>query len=395
MDIGDAMDELIEAHQDFVATIDNLLHSRNTYMDIRNMNTIETIIETCPELLATKCERNGFLPIHVAAKYCNTNNKTEMFVPLLTDIGMQYAVGGIKSRGGLLVQSGRFDTNALQLLARRQENSKNVFKVLKNAKPEPLFVKEDICDFGLLYYVIEGLIHRRVSFDSTIKMLDYIIDLNKDSLFFRYHSPDGTPLSFLVLEEFHNQSNNVRLKLVEYLLARAIRSRPSCLSIGGLFHMVNGKFVLARLIEQLGKHEIWDCIGHVLTNIPFTNGNGVRMILHQTIKYTPQYIGKAYERYPDSLYQRDKDNRLPIHIALDRGMKWCPALVAMLQVNQLHRKELDPVTKLPLLALAAKEPSCDLKTIHYLLRKNPRCVESAIKKKCFEKESKKSKKRKR
>ncbi len=61
-------------------------------------------------------------------------------------------------------------------------------------------------------------------------------------------------------------------------------------------------------------------------------------------------------------------------------MEWSHGLLTIIHANNYHLKDHDPVTKLPLHALAAKEPSCDLRTIYYLIRKNPDCVGGAVKK---------------
>ena len=109
----------------------------------------------------------------------------------------------------------------------------------------------------------------------------------------------------------------------KYLLEEAIRFRKSHPTIGGLFHEVaNGNFVLTGLIEKLDADEVWDCIDKVLARINVTNNDEeFSMFLHQTIKCTPQYITKVYSTFPDSLAHRDKDNRLPIHVDLDKGME--------------------------------------------------------------------------
>lgn len=60
-----------------------------------------------------------------------------------------------------------------------------------------------------------------------------------------------------------------------------------------------------------------------------------------------------------------------LYRALDRGMEWGMGILIVIQANQNHLKDYDSVTKLQLHALAAKELGCDLKTIHYLLQKNP------------------------
>lgn len=105
--------------------------------------------------------------------------------------------------------------------------------------------------------------------------------------------------------------------------------------------------------------------------------SGLRVcnILHQTIKHAPHHCGQVLTRFSDSVYERDHQNRLPIHSALARGMNWSHELVTIIHANHSNLKELDPMTKWPLFALAGMEPSCDLRTIYKLLQNHPELVE--------------------
>lgn len=67
--------------------------------------TVETIILTRPELLATKDE-GRYLPIRQATDGDNWNNELELYIPLLASVGMKYEIGGKESRGGLIVNAG-------------------------------------------------------------------------------------------------------------------------------------------------------------------------------------------------------------------------------------------------------------------------------------------------
>ena len=75
---------------------------------------------------------------------------------------------------------------------------------------------------------------------------------------------------------------------------------------------------------------------------------------------------------------RDINNRLPIHVALEMGMKTSLELSHLMKVSQECLKEVDPVTKLPAFALAGmmNPNSCDMRTIYRLLREYPEQVES-------------------
>ena len=223
------------------------------------------------------------------------------------------------------------------------------------------------------------------NFDKKMNMMQYLLDLDEDSLF-HIDEDNKNPLCYIVNEDIINPNNSLHLKTLEYLLKRGISARKTCSTIGGLFHEVaDDDFVLRRLINRLGKEEVWDCIHKVLSSITFKDDK-YPMILHQT----PEHVDQVFVRFPDSMYDRNTvHNRLPIHIALDRGMEWGHSLMTILHANNNHLEVNDPMTKLPLHALAAKEPSCDLKTIYYLIRKNPDCVDGAVKKYLLKKEQEK------
>ena len=77
-----------------------------------------------------------------------------------------------------------------------------------------------------------------------------------------------------------------------------------------------------------------------------TKSDNLPCILHQTIKYTPQYYSEVIKWFPTSVLICDKKymNRLPIHVALERGMKWSLELQYLILASQEYLKEVDPVT---------------------------------------------------
>lgn len=82
-------------------------------------------------------------------------------------------------------------------------------------------------------------------------------------------------------------------------------------------------------------------------------------------------------RFPRSLYLRDSNDihRLPIHVALEIGMKLSIELTCLIAASKEHLKEMDPVTKWPPFVVAAMGDSCDLITIYRLLHDSPEHVE--------------------
>lgn len=76
-------------------------------------------------------------------------------------------------------------------------------------------------------------------------------------------------------------------------------------------------------------------------------------------------------------------NRLPIHVALDTGMKWSLELQYLITTSQEYLKDDDPVTKWPPFVLAGMGTSCDLRIIYDLLHNHPEHVERSEDSSCY------------
>ena len=102
-------------------------------------------------------------------------------------------------------------------------------------------------------------------------------------------------------------------------------------------------------------------------------------ILHKAIEENaPQYITKFVERFPDSAFLWDENDRLPMYIALEQGLNWSTELVSIMNANISNLHARDPLTGLYPYVLAASEPSCDLRTMKYLAEKFPEQVSNGI-----------------
>lgn len=64
--IGSCVKEFVEAQAKFVNAINNYMHDRHSYI-IEDKDTILTIIESCPHVLAMKTCLNETIPIRRAA----------------------------------------------------------------------------------------------------------------------------------------------------------------------------------------------------------------------------------------------------------------------------------------------------------------------------------------
>ena len=130
------------------------------------------------------------------------------------------------------------------------------------------------------------------------------------------------------------------------------------------------------MVDKMGKEKIWDCIERALLKHKELNDLPC-ILVHQTIQHTPEYCSEVIKRFPQSVHLRNKNNRLPIHVALEKGMGWSLELAYLLNASQEYLKEVDPVTNLPPFVLAGMGESCDLRTIYDLLRKHPEHVEKS------------------
>lgn len=102
---------------------------------------------------------------------------------------------------------------------------------------------------------------------------------------------------------------------------------------GGLLVQANDRLKALQCIQDVEAYEMlreaWDCIEKALSKQKGLND--LPFILHQTIQHAPEYVTEVMNRFPESIHvHRDRHNRLPIHIALERGMKWSIELTYLL-----------------------------------------------------------------
>jgi hypothetical protein len=351
--IEEYVSELLDAQTIFVNQIDQYMHRREH--DVNEVETVRVIIEACPEFLTTK-NGSGKLPIFSSA---HDYPSSSIFVPLLAKAGHQHGIGGLNGRGGLLMDDSR-GFNTLQYLT--SNPSADTFKALMSTEP-PLFQKQDVRDHQLLHFAV---VHKQIE---NVKLM---IELDA-SCIYHCNGQNQIPIchSYFAPAVIDKETKIRELEIVRYLLQTAIKYDAHHPSIGGLFRAGtdNEGLVLSSIISKFGRRDTWDCIEQALSrfdNLP---------ILHQTILHAPQHCITVMTHFPDSVFLRDKRNRLPIHVALASGMSWSSNLVAIINANRPHLKDRDPLTGWPPFTLAAMEPSCGLKTAYYLLMKNPEQAE--------------------
>ena len=323
----------------FVAGINSYMHKK-----IRGASEIETvkaIIKECPEFLFVK-DSKGNLPLHIA---CGDNNSSHIYVPLLARVGVYNGVGGNNGRGGLLVE-GSQNLLAIGMLARK--GNIDVIKRLRSTTP-PLFKDEDITNYNLVHLAV---------FQMQLKMVKYLISNNLAAVYSKTCKGGCLPLHF-------SQS----LEMVTQLLESAIMANPSHATIGGLFAKDDdGKMPIDHILTQHNSENAWNTIAKVLSKHKDVT------ILHEAIRHAPSHVDYIIKNFPYACFLRDQKGRLPVHVALHEGMKWSGALISIMNANSDCLWDIDPVTGFYPVVLASCEPSCDLKTIDYLMRVHPGIV---------------------
>lgn len=362
-----SVDELDKAVAHFINVIDRFLHAydHNRF----EYDFIDSIVRTCPKLLTRKNE-NGELPFHCVIK--EVLDIDTSLLTLFASVGSQPQLGPLSTaRGGLLLEIPEAvpvkATNVLQTLVELKEIKR--LNALVNSQV-PLIVKEDVKKYHLLKYaVMDGPFDRM--YDATLATVKLIIAMDPSCV---YHPDENGNIPI-----YYSLNDS---EMVRSIVQSAMEYDPFHESIGGLFSMHEcGNYVIDFILgikdidnwyqepvsetQKMREKRHWDAIESIIS--PFQT----IPILHKTIIHCPHLTPDVLLRFPYSVHLRDEKFRLPIHQALDRGLNW-HELAFVLHANSNFIESVDPVKKFPPFALAALgERSCDLRTIYYLLRRNP------------------------
>ena len=331
------------AYVQFVLGLDSYIYKKKRKAS--EVETVQLVIDCFPELLSAKDSR-GNLPIHIAVE--EKESSSSIYIPLLAKAGYNdeshCGLSGRDRRGGLLVK-GQSPMLPLQTIA--MNGDIRIMHELQNANP-PLFDKSDIND----HLLVHGSVYH-----GNLQMVKWLLDIDPSIL---YNDECGSlPIHF---------ANTFEMSTL--LLKTAIEYNPHHNSIGGLFAKNDeGLLTINYMVMTHGSEKTWHWIEQTLCKYD------TLPILHRAVQYTPMHVNNFITSFPHSCFLRDETNRLPIHYALEHGMKWSAVLVSMMNANYQHLCDNDPVTELSPSALAASSPCCDLRTINYLLRMFPRHLE--------------------
>ena len=355
--LAKCVDDVLDTQQTLLKEIDDLLHDHNEAKDNEDrLEILKTIVEPNPEFLATKDEY-GRIPC--AVEICRETKPSFSALKLYAEVGYKHNVGGEGKRGGILVPDNYYFT-ALQHI-----ETVEPLKVLQETTP-PLFFIEDVQKHTLFHAAV---------FSGNTDLVKYFISLDPSFVYMK--DRDGNfPLQYV---ERHLKDENM-YDLLQYLLQTIFSQSPtSNETIGGLFGinpLSNDKLIISCMVDNMGMEKAWDCIERTLSKQKELNN--LPCILHNIIQHTPDYFSEVIKRFPESVHVRDKNNnRLPIHIALEKGMEWSIELAYLLNASQEYLKDVDPVTNWPPFVLAGMGESCNLRIVYDLLRKHPEHVEKS------------------
>jgi hypothetical protein len=356
-----SLQNYVSAQTEFLKDIDDYLHLKNNgeKMKAENFEVVKTIIETCPEFLATKDEE-GYIPCHsVVAHYYDTAPK--LYVPLFAEVGRRHGVGGEACRGGLMEKSFDGDCIFESILGMEVDRTETV-DALMSIEP-PFFSVRDILDFHLLHEAI---------LQEDFEMIQYLVELEPSSLF-ECDEEFDLPISYW----HHNIHYSAETdQILPYLLRAILANSTPDETFGGLFTKANdGKLTLYKILEGPKSSDVETTVWNLLEEVLSSSRYEDLPLLHQTILYCPDQCGHVVSRFPSSVFVREKDGRLPIHVALDSGMKWSLDFVSIYNASLDFLKDVDPVTKMPPFVMAGMGTSCDLRTIYQLLRRHPEHIE--------------------
>ncbi len=328
---------------------------------------VKIVIETCPRILAV-VDKDGCAPIHLCCT-CK-GNRTWDFIPLMIKAGAAIGVGGTNSKGGLLGEFHDYFKTCIieEWLTLYEPCDENccIKDIVDDIFKLECFKSEDIQTNGWIEHALSIGLHSEI-----IKKL---VDLHPACLYAEKFKNGPNTLVLAIQEcrcrNFVAEEDDKRK--VSYILCKALKYDPKHSTIGGLLHYYKDHYkkrymnALKVMVLTLGEREAWDIIENALS--PY---DGIR-ILHEIINHAPDQILNAFTRFPNSVFLREKSGRLPIHLALAKGIKWSnPGFVSIMYANIDHLKGRDPVTNQYPFLLAARKPSCDLKTIFHLAKLNP------------------------
>lgn len=269
-------------------------------------------------------------------------------------------------RGGLRMDGANHSSAPLQVLVMR--GSLRVLKYLSEAEPTPLLCKEDVLTLNLLHFAAG---HGRVD------VVRFLMKLNPDAVYHR--DQDGALPIHMTCTTF-TEGNAQQFHMIRRILLEDYiqRNHLEDCNIMGNEEEESHDEVAIHILEWFFPrvHSTKDSIKRYVEDIArIMNCHHVSIpLLCAAIRIsTPHsHLKCIIDLVNNSAKVRDYTNRLPIHLAVERGMNFSEGLKDIIEAYPVAAYEVDPKTLMYPFALAARsEEPCNLDGIYELMRQHP------------------------
>lgn len=304
------------------------------------------------------------LPIQDAAW---KSDSLKFITPLAIE-GVKHDVGGKGKRGGLLtIDPAAVDKkNTLQLLVNLvntfdiENHDRNGANVLQELKEAGLLVKQDLFDYNLLYWACVPGCRKR---------FELLLSIDNTQLV--THHQNGKIMAHAVIIN-DNDAVNGGENFKTYLAATF---RYHSEHYGGMLFVKDDEEITAfdRALRKFGKKKVLQILRDLVpkgSDFP---------LLHHFAVYAPEHLNMVLRQFGHVAHVKDHSGRTLNQILLAGGTDAIDTNYAIL--SNMPKKELtiqDPVTGLFPFATVAVGQENDLEFSHFLLRKNPKVMETIV-----------------
>eukprot|EP00551_Chaetoceros_affinis_P010757 CAMPEP_0203675232 /NCGR_PEP_ID=MMETSP0090-20130426/19624_1 /ASSEMBLY_ACC=CAM_ASM_001088 /TAXON_ID=426623 /ORGANISM="Chaetoceros affinis, Strain CCMP159" /LENGTH=316 /DNA_ID=CAMNT_0050541363 /DNA_START=455 /DNA_END=1405 /DNA_ORIENTATION=+ len=293
---------------------------------------------------------------------CSRQPNNFHLIKLLVDEGLKQNVGGApKVKGGLIARD-YFDRTPLNVLV--ENNAIATLRKLMQCDP-PLVVPYDVLD-SRLFNSVHSTYH--------VDMFRFLVNLNPETLSNKHRFLKNRLLLDYMIER--TSSVGFLLRILPIMIEEGIRQNVGGeYGGGGLFVRTGASRNYPADLLVRSKFLTWKIIGPVIGGV-INNGTS-SPILHGAIKthmscsilFRFDHVKGICEHVQNAASVQDSKGRMAIHVGAALGLQWddeSGGMSDVVKANMLAAKMKDPVTGLPLHALAAVG-NYSLSSIYHLI----------------------------